>query len=158
MLSAGSVQRYEKEHPAAVAQWCSVKKVFLEILQNSQEKTCASVSFFNEVAGLRPPTLLKKRHWHKCLSVNFAKFPRTPFSTEHLRWLLLNTFKGFSQKCSIQKQISAEKFCRTLLDGCSCSMNIFLGSFRCLNILFRRICDLFILLNFTVSFKLVCLK
>ena len=29
----------------AVAQRCSVKKVFLEILQNSQEKTCASVSF-----------------------------------------------------------------------------------------------------------------
>ena len=26
-------------------QRCSVKKVFLEILQNSQEKTCASVSF-----------------------------------------------------------------------------------------------------------------
>ena len=29
----------------AVAQRCSVEKVFLEILQNSQESTCASVSF-----------------------------------------------------------------------------------------------------------------
>ena len=29
----------------AVAQSCSVKKVFLEISQNSQEKTCARVSF-----------------------------------------------------------------------------------------------------------------
>ena len=29
----------------AVAQRCSVKKVFLEILQNSQENTCARVSF-----------------------------------------------------------------------------------------------------------------
>ena len=29
----------------AVAQCCSVKKVFLEILQNSQENTCARVSF-----------------------------------------------------------------------------------------------------------------
>ena len=27
-------------------QECSVKKVFLEILQNSQENTCARVSFF----------------------------------------------------------------------------------------------------------------
>ena len=30
----------------AVAQWCSVKKVFLEISQNSQENTCARDSFF----------------------------------------------------------------------------------------------------------------
>ena len=29
----------------AVTQTCSVKKVFLEISQNSQEKTCARVSF-----------------------------------------------------------------------------------------------------------------
>ena len=29
----------------AVAQRCSVKKAFLEISQNSQEKTCARVSF-----------------------------------------------------------------------------------------------------------------
>ena len=29
----------------AVVQWCSVKKVFLEISQNSQEDTCARVSF-----------------------------------------------------------------------------------------------------------------
>ena len=29
----------------AVARWCSVKKVFLEISQNSQENTCARVFF-----------------------------------------------------------------------------------------------------------------
>ena len=29
----------------AVAQRCSVKKVFLKIFQNSQESTCARVSF-----------------------------------------------------------------------------------------------------------------
>ena len=29
----------------AVAQMCSVKKVFLEISQNSKENTCARVSF-----------------------------------------------------------------------------------------------------------------
>ena len=38
---------------------------------------------------LRPATLLKKRAWHRCFPVNFAKFPRMPFLTEHLRWLLL---------------------------------------------------------------------
>ena len=37
--------------------------------------------FINKVAGL---TLLKKRLWHRCFPVNFAKFLRPPFLTEHL--------------------------------------------------------------------------
>ena len=45
--------------------------------------------FFNKLAGLRPATLSKKRLWHRCFPVNFVKFLRTPFLTEHLRWLLL---------------------------------------------------------------------
>ena len=28
---------------------------------------------------------------HRCLPVNFAKFSRTPFFIEHLRWLLLKS-------------------------------------------------------------------
>ena len=40
--------------------------------------------------GMRPATLLKKRPWHRCFPVNFAKFLRTPFLTEHLQWLALN--------------------------------------------------------------------
>ena len=67
----------------SVAQWCFAKKVFLEILY-----LCQSL-FFNKVAGLRPAALLKKRLWHRCFPVNFAKFLRTPFLTEHLRWLFL---------------------------------------------------------------------
>ena len=47
---------------------------------------CQSL-FFNKAAG--PATLLKKRLWRRCFPVNFAKFPRTPFLTENLRWLLL---------------------------------------------------------------------
>ena len=38
----------------------------------------------------RPATLLKKRLWYRCFPVNFAKFLRTPFFTEHFRWLLLH--------------------------------------------------------------------
>ena len=49
---------------------------------------CQSI-FFNKVAGLKPATLLKKRLWHRCFPVNFVKFLRTPFLTEHLRWMLL---------------------------------------------------------------------
>ena len=48
----------------AVARRCSVKKVFLEILQSLQDK-------------------------HRCFPVNFAKLLRKPFLTEHLGWLLL---------------------------------------------------------------------
>ena len=33
-----------------VTQRCSVKKVFLEISQNSQENACARVSFFNKIS------------------------------------------------------------------------------------------------------------
>ena len=66
------------EYPEAVAQRCSVKNVFLGISQNSQENIFARGS------------LLKKRLWHRCFPVNFAKFLKTPFLTEHLRWLLLN--------------------------------------------------------------------
>ena len=62
---------------------CSVKKVFLEISQNSQENTCARVSFLIKLQA-RPSTLLKKRLWHRCFPVNFENFLRTPFFTEHL--------------------------------------------------------------------------
>ena len=49
-----------------------------KIPQNSQENTCARVSFFNKVSGLRPAPFFKKRLWHVCFPVNFAKFWRTP--------------------------------------------------------------------------------
>ena len=45
---------------------------------------------FNKVAGLRSATLLKKRLWHRCFSVNFVKFLRTPFLQNTLGRLLLN--------------------------------------------------------------------
>ena len=33
---------------------------------------------------------LCQRLWYRCFPVNFAKFLRTSFLTEHLRWLLLD--------------------------------------------------------------------
>ena len=50
--------------------------MFLKILQNLQENTCAKV---NKVADLRSAALLKKRLWQGRFPVNFAKFLRTPF-------------------------------------------------------------------------------
>ena len=52
----------------AVTQRCSVKKVFLEISQNSQENTRARVSL-----------LIKLQTSCTCFPMNFAKFLKTPF-------------------------------------------------------------------------------
>ena len=80
----------------AVARRCSVKKVFLDISQNSQENTYVKVSFLIKLqaSGLRPATLLKKRLWRRCFPVNLAKFLRTTFLIEPLRWLLLTILKA----------------------------------------------------------------
>ena len=66
------------------SQWrCSVKKLFLEISQNSQENSCARVSF---LIKLQPWG--KKRLWHRCFPLNFSKFLRTPLLQNTSGWLL----------------------------------------------------------------------
>ena len=59
------------------------KGVLRNLTKFTGKHLCKSL-FFNKVAGLRPAALLKKRLWHRCFPVNFAKFLRTPFFTEHL--------------------------------------------------------------------------
>ena len=44
-------------------------------------------------------TFIKKRLWHRCFPVNFAKFLRTTFLTEHLRWLLLHVNNSKAYLC-----------------------------------------------------------
>ena len=53
--------------------------------------------FFNKFVGLRPATLLKKRLWYRCFPVNFAKFSKTYFFTEHLR--ATASVLNYIQKC-----------------------------------------------------------
>ena len=73
-----TIGNYNKKIPQeAVAQRCPVKRVFLEIVQNSQENTCARVSF--SIKLQTPATLLKRRLWHRCFPANFAKLLRTFF-------------------------------------------------------------------------------
>ena len=48
------------------------KKGALRKFKKFRQSTCARVSFL-----IRPATLLKKRLWHWCFPVNFAKFLRT---------------------------------------------------------------------------------
>ena len=58
----------------------SVRKGVLRNFAIFRGKQLCQVLFFNKVAGPKPATLLKKRLWHRCFPVNFAKFLRTPFS------------------------------------------------------------------------------
>ena len=59
------------------------KGVLRNFTKFTAKRLCQSL-FFNKVAGLRPATVLKKRLWRRSFLVNFAKFLRTSFFTEHL--------------------------------------------------------------------------
>ena len=63
----------------AVTQRCSLKKMFLEILQNSLENTCARVFFFNKVAG-SGLQLNYKRDTGTGIFCEFCKISRSTFS------------------------------------------------------------------------------
>ena len=58
---------------------CSVKKDVLRNFTKFTEKHLRQSLFCKKIAALRPATLLKKKLWHSCFPVNFAKFLRTPF-------------------------------------------------------------------------------
>ena len=73
-------------------QRCSVKKVFLEILQNSQENTCARDSFWIKLQAWG----LKKSLWHRCFPVNFANCLKAPFLQNTSGRLLQNLHCFFS--------------------------------------------------------------
>ena len=78
---------------------CS-ENLFVVIRHDSQKQSPGVVL----LKRLRPATLLKKRLWHKCFSVNFTKSLRTPLLTEHLRWLLLDsTLNIFLKEFSLVK-------------------------------------------------------
>ena len=68
--------------------WYCFEKVLLEISQNHR-KTPVPEPFFKLCCKHQLATFLKKRLWHKRFPVNFARFLRTLFLTEHLRWLIL---------------------------------------------------------------------
>ena len=68
----------------AVAQRCSVKKVFLEIWQNSQENTCARVSFLIKLQALAC-NVIKNETLAQTLSCEFREIFKNNFFTENLR-------------------------------------------------------------------------
>ena len=63
------------------------------VLKNFQiihRKTPVLEYLFNKAAGLKSCNFIQKRFQHSCFPVNIAKFLRTAFFIEHLRWLLLS--------------------------------------------------------------------
>ena len=68
----------------------SVKNGVLRNFAKFRGKHLCQVLIFNKVAGPEPETLFKKRLWHRCFPLNFAKFLRTPFSQKTSGRLLLN--------------------------------------------------------------------
>ena len=64
-------------HIEAVVQKCSVKKVFLKILQNSQENTCVRVPFLIK--------FIKKETLVQMFSCEFSEIFKNTFFIEHLR-------------------------------------------------------------------------
>ena len=63
----GALARNSLNQSEAVVRRCSVKNVFLEISQNSQEKTCARVSFLIKLQAFCLITFKKSVHenWKK---------------------------------------------------------------------------------------------
>ena len=72
---------------------CSLKKVFLQILHNSQWNICARVSFLKKLQV----SAYQKRLQHRRFPVNFVKFVRTPFCKEHPQCLFLSIQKKRSK-------------------------------------------------------------
>ena len=68
--------------------------VIRNFAQFTGKHLCQSL-FFNKVGGLRPATLLKKKLWHRCIPVGFAKLLRTPFLQNTSGRLLLTSGNRF---------------------------------------------------------------
>ena len=83
-------------HLEAVIRRCSVKKVFLEILQNSQENNCARVSFF----FIKKETLAQVFSCEFCEISKNTFYYRTPLvaaSDHHLMLSVMKTKLSFEE-------------------------------------------------------------
>ena len=67
----------------AVVWRCSVKKMFLEILQNSQENTCAKVSFLIKLQ-VEAFNFIKKETLIQVFSCEFCEISKDSFSYKTL--------------------------------------------------------------------------
>ena len=70
------------------------------------EKRCSQkfckILLQHDSIRLRSATLLKKKLWHRCFPVNFAKFLRTPVLKNICEQLLLTIWKLFSKTYKVE--------------------------------------------------------
>ena len=71
--------------------------------RNFHRKAPVSEPLFNKVALFWVCNFIKKKLQHRCFPVNFVKFLRIPFFTEHLRWLILSFMR-----CNFEPKIFLE--------------------------------------------------
>ena len=64
-------------------------KISLVLFRSSRLEVFCKKGILRNFFPESPATLLKKRLWNRRFPANFLKFLRTPFLTEHLRWLLV---------------------------------------------------------------------
>ena len=97
----------------------------LKISQSSQENICVKVSFLDNVADLRPATLLKQRLQHRCFAMNFAKILRAPFlqNISGQLFLTIHLCRDGTCKCNpshrLFKDFYESKFFRSSYQMCS---------------------------------------
>ena len=65
--------------------------------------------FFNNVTDLRDATLLRRKLWHKCFPVDFAKFLRTPYLQNNSGRLLLILFVACFLYFPLSKKFATKK-------------------------------------------------
>ena len=74
-----SFKDFDLVSPEAVAQRCSIKKVFLEFSQNSQENTCARVPFLIKLQ-VSSCNFIKKETPGQVFSCEFCEIFKNTFS------------------------------------------------------------------------------
>ena len=72
-----------------------LKKMFLKILKNSQENTCAKVSFLQK-------SFIKKEDLAQIFSCEFCEIDKKPIFIEHLRWLFLYMYQNSKINCRLK--------------------------------------------------------
>ena len=66
----------------------------LKNFRKFHRKTPVLELLFNDVAGPKACNFIKSKLEHRFFPMKFANFLRTPFFTEHLRWLLLKVMNS----------------------------------------------------------------
>ena len=97
---------FHQSFPEAVVQMCSVKKVFLEMSQNSQGNTCARVSFLItlQASGCN---FISKKTVAQLFSCEFCEIFKNTFFTEHF-WTTASVLYGVQRLGNLTAELQKE--------------------------------------------------